>query len=65
MNSPESAVRAYFKRLNGSDVEAAVALFASDGSIMAEEAPSATGHVRLRGFFTAVGPGPGAGGGGA
>lgn len=54
MNTPEAAIRAYFKGLNGSDAEGTVAVFAEHGSLMAEEAPTATGHEQLRHFFTGL-----------
>ena len=54
MNSPEAAVRAYFTALNASDLDGIVALFASDGSIMADEFPSATGQEQLRRLFTGI-----------
>jgi len=54
MNTPESAIRAYFNGLNGSDAEGTAATFAADGSLMAEEAPTATGHEQLRQFFTGL-----------
>ena len=54
MNSPEAAVRAYFTALNASDLDGIVAVFASDGSIMADEFPSATGQEQLRRLFTGI-----------
>jgi ketosteroid isomerase-like protein len=54
VNSPESAIRAYFTGLNGSDAERTVATFHGDGSLMAEEVPTATGHEQLRQFFTGL-----------
>ena len=54
MNSPEAAVRAYFKALNAADLDGIVAVFAVDGSIMADEFPSATGREQLRGLFAGI-----------
>jgi ketosteroid isomerase-like protein len=42
MASAESTVRAYFEALNSSDVDAVTALFADDGSLLADEVPAAT-----------------------
>jgi ketosteroid isomerase-like protein len=54
MNSPESAIRADFTTLNSSDVDEIVAVFADDGSVMANEFPSATGLEQLQRMFTGI-----------
>ena len=54
MNSPEAAVRAYFTALNAADLDGIVAVFADDGSVMADEFPSATGQEQLRRLFTGI-----------
>ena len=54
MSSPEAAVRAYFTALNASDLDGVVAVFADDGSIMADEFPSATGQEQLRRLFAGI-----------
>ena len=54
MNSPEAAVRAYFTALNGADLDGLVAVFADDGSVMADEFPSATGREELHRLFTGI-----------
>jgi len=54
MNSPEAAVRAYFTALNASDLDGILAVFADDGSIMADEFPSATGREQLHRLFTGI-----------
>jgi uncharacterized protein (TIGR02246 family) len=54
MNSPEAAVRAYFTALNAGDLDGILAVFADDGSVMADEFPSATGQEQLRRLFTAI-----------
>jgi len=45
-------VKAYMKALNASDIEAVLALFTDDGSLMANEAPTAVGPAELRATFT-------------
>jgi ketosteroid isomerase-like protein len=50
--SPPSG--AYFKVLNAADLEGTVAVFAKDGSVMANENPTATGHEQLRRLFTGI-----------
>ena len=54
MNSPEAVVRAYFTALNAADLDGIVAVFADDGSVMADEFPSATGQEQLRSLFTGI-----------
>lgn len=54
MSSPEDAVRAYMTALNASDLEGIVAVFAADGSVMADEFPSATGQEQLRRLFAGI-----------
>ena len=54
MSSPEDAVRAYMTALNASDLEGIVAVFAGDGSVMADEFPSATGQEQLRRLFAGI-----------
>ena len=54
MNSPEATVRAYFTALNASDLDGVVAVFADDGSVMADEFPGATGREQLRRLFTGI-----------
>lgn len=54
MNSPEAAVSAYFTALNAADLDGIVAVFADDGSVMADEFPSATGQEQLRRLFTGI-----------
>ncbi len=54
MNSPEAAIRAYFTALNSSDLDGILAVFADDGSVMADEFPSATGHQQLQRMFTGM-----------
>ena len=54
MSSPEDAVRAYMTALNASYLEGIVAVFAADGSVMADEFPSATGQEQLRRLFAGI-----------
>ena len=54
MSSPEDAVRAYMTALNASDLDGLVAVFAGDGSLMADEFPSATGRKQLRRLFAGI-----------
>jgi uncharacterized protein (TIGR02246 family) len=50
MDSVESNLRAYFDALNRSDVEG-VAVFADDGTFMADELETAVGHEQIRRTF--------------
>jgi uncharacterized protein (TIGR02246 family) len=54
MNSPEAVVRAYFMALNAGDLDGILSVFADDGSVMADEFPSATGREQLRRLFTGI-----------
>ena len=54
MNSPEAAVSAYFTALNAADLDGIVAVFADDGSVMADEFASATGQEQLRRLFAGI-----------
>ncbi|MEX2546980.1 MAG: nuclear transport factor 2 family protein [Chloroflexota bacterium] len=51
METVEGTVRAYFEALNRADVDDVVALFVEDGTFMANEAPSVTGHKQIRQSF--------------
>jgi uncharacterized protein (TIGR02246 family) len=47
-------VRAYFSALNGGDRDGILALFADDGSIIADGLPSAAGREQLEAFFDGI-----------
>jgi uncharacterized protein (TIGR02246 family) len=51
MAAAEETVRAYFTALNGADLEGIVGVFAEDGTIMADEAPTATGLAHIRATY--------------
>lgn len=51
MASAEEMVRTYFTALNGADLDGIVGVFAEDGTIMADEAPTATGLAQIRATY--------------
>lgn len=50
----EKVVNQYFEALNASDVNKVVSYFSSDGVLLANAAPTATGTEQLRGTFQYV-----------
>ena len=52
--SVSRVVAAYMDRLNAADVQGLVALFATDGTVMAPEAPTVRGHDALLRYFEQV-----------
>jgi len=51
MQTPEAAIQEYFNALNQSNLDGIVDVFDDDGSIMAQDFPTASGARGLRGFF--------------
>lgn len=51
MNSAENTVLAYFDAFNRSDVDSIVSLFTEDGTVMADETPTVTGHDQIRSTY--------------
>ena len=54
MQSPEATIRAYMTALNAADLDGILAVFGSDGSILPDEFPTATGQEQLRLLFAAI-----------
>ncbi len=52
--SVSRVVASYMDRLNAADVQGLAALFAADGTVMAPEAPTATGRDALLRFFDQI-----------
>lgn len=51
MTAAEKTVRTYFTALNDADLDGIVGVFAEDGTIMADEAPTATGLAQIRATY--------------